>query len=228
MKELSDLQFAVLLTLPVLIFLLAMVVYPLAYSLWLSTQKVTFFGGLKFTYIGLDNYIQAINTANFWHGLRVSMQFMVESLILTMGVGLGIALVLNQSYRFNGLIRSITILPWAVSLYATGILFKYFFRGKSGFLTYLMYAVGIEKSIDMLDKSVVIESLVIGNSWNLAPLVGFFILASMQSIPTRLYDLAKIDSMGVIKQFWHVTVTPYSLYSFCFCEYRRGIIPEGF
>jgi len=216
MKELTDLQFAVVLTLPVLVFLLALVVYPLGYSLWLSTQKVTFFGGLKFTFIGLENYRQAISTPDFWKGLGISMRFMAESLVLTMAIGLAIALILNQTHHLGGLVRSLTILPWAVSRYATGILFKYFFRGKSGVLTMLAYAVGIERSFDMLNKDIVVEALAIGNSWNLAPLVGFFILASMQSIPSRLYDLAKIDNMGVFKQFWHVTLPHirYTLFIF--------------
>ena len=224
MKELTDLQFAVVLTLPVLVFLLALVIYPLGYSLWLSTQKVTFFGGLKFTFVGLENYKNAFSSPDFWNGLGISMRFMAESLVLTMGIGLIIALILNQTYRFNGLIRSLVILPWAVSRYATGILFKYVFRGKSGVLTVLAYAVGIEKSFDLLNKNIVVEALSIGNSWNLAPLVGFFLLASMQSIPTRLYDLAKIDNMGIFKQFWHVTMPTHPIYLVHIRKYYCGIV----
>lgn len=216
MKGLTDLEFAVVLTLPTIAFLLTLVAYPLGYSIWLSTQKVTFFGGLKFSSVGLGNYAKALSTPDFWHSLGVSMRFMAESLVLTMAIGLAIALILNQTYRFGGLVRSLVILPWGVSLYATGILFKYFLRGKSGFLTALAYAVGIEKSVDMLNKNIVVESLAIGNSWNLAPLVGFFIFASMQSIPKGLYALAKIDNMGVLKQFWHVTLPHirYTLFVF--------------
>lgn len=216
MRELTDLQFAIVLTTPIIIFLLALVVYPLGYSLWLSSQKVNFFGGLSFKYIGPENYKTAISSPGFWNGLVVSIRFMVESLILTMGVGLGIALILNRTYRFGGIIRSLSILPWAVSRYATGILFKYFFRGKSGIFTFLAFAMGIEESVDLLNKNVVVEALSIGNAWNLAPLVGFFILANMQSIPSGLYDLAKIDNLGWFQQFWHVTLPHirYTLFVF--------------
>lgn len=216
MKELTNLQFAVVLTLPIIVFLLTLVAYPLGYLIWLSTQEVTFFRGLKFSSVGLGNYAKVLSMPAFWHSLGVSIRFTAESLVLTMTIGLAIALILNQTYYFSGLVRSLAILPWAVSRYATGILFKYFFRGKSGLMTFLAYTVGIEKSVDMLNKDTVIEALAIGNSWNLAPLVGFFILASMQSIPTRLYDLAKIDNMGVFEQFWHVTLPHirYTLFVF--------------
>lgn len=216
MRELTDLQFALLLTLPVIVFLLALVVYPLGYAIWLSLHNVTFFGGVNLRFVGLENYASALQSAGFWNGLVVSLRFLIESLVLTMLVGLGMALILNYEYRFSGLIRSLSILPWAVSRYATGILFKYVFRGKSGVLTALAYIFGINQTVDMLNKDVVVESLAIGNVWNLAPLVGFFLLASMQTIPERLYDLARIDNLGALERFWHVTMPHirYTLFVF--------------
>ena len=153
MRELSDLQFAVVLTLPVLLFLLALVVYPLGYAIWLSAQKTTFLGGLKFHVVGLENYIRAITSDSFWNSVWVSMRFMIESLVLTMTIGLVIALILNYQFRFSGLIRSASILPWAISAYATGILFKYLLRGKSSFLTFLSFGLGFDQVIDMLNKN---------------------------------------------------------------------------
>ena len=205
MRELSDLQFAVILTLPVLIFLLALVVYPIGYSIWLSAHKTTFLGGLKFHSVGLDNYIGAISSDSFWNGVWVSMRFMIESLVLTMTIGLGIALILNYPFKLSGLIRSVSILPWAISAYATGILFKYLLRGKSGFLTFVSYGLGFDQVIDMLNRNTVVESLALGNAWNMAPLVAFFVLAGLQTIPSRLYDLAKIDEFNVFERFYHVT-----------------------
>lgn len=216
MRELTDLQFALILTLPVIVFLLALVVYPLGYALWLSFQNVTFFGGIKITFVGLANYIDALYSPAFWHGLVVSLRFTIESLILTMAISLAMALILNQQFRHSGLIRALSILPWAVSRYATGILFKYALRGKSGILTALSFILGLDQTVDMLNYNVVVESLAIGNAWNLAPLVGFFLLATMDTIPSRLYDLARIDNLGALERFWHVTLPHirYTLFVF--------------
>jgi multiple sugar transport system permease protein len=216
MRELTDLQFALVLTLPVIAFLLALVVYPLGYAFWLSFHRVTLFGGMSFEFIGLANYKQALSSPSFWNGLVVSLRFMIESLVLSMGIGLGIALILNQNHRGKGLVRSLSILPWAISAYAIGILFKYLFRGKSSVLTVLSYGVGLNQTIDLLDRKVVIEALAIGNAWNLAPLVAFFLLASMQTIPSGLYNLARIDNLGSFEQFRHVTLPHirYTLFVF--------------
>ena len=71
MRELSDLQFALILSLPVLVFLLTLVIYPLGYSIWLSTRKNNFSGGLKFHESGFDNYIFALSAPSFWNSLKV-------------------------------------------------------------------------------------------------------------------------------------------------------------
>jgi multiple sugar transport system permease protein len=206
MRELTDFQFALILTLPILAFLLALVLYPLGYAMWLSFQKTTFLGGLKFHFIGLQNYSAALSSADFWNSVVVSLRFTMESLILTMAIGLGIALILNQSFPGKGIVRSLSILPWAISAYATGILFKYLLRGKSSILTALSYAFGFNVVIDLLDQHTVVESLALGNAWNMAPLVAFFLLANMQTIPSSLYDLAKIDKMSLFQQFRYVTL----------------------
>lgn len=216
MRELSDLQFALILSLPVLVFLLALVIYPIGYSIWLSTQKTTFLGGLKFHAVGFGNYIAALSEPSFWNSVKVSMRFLIESLVLTMVIGVMMALILNCEFKLSGLIRSISIIPWAISAYATGILFKYLLRGKSGFLTFLSYILGFDQTVDMLNKNTVVESLALGNAWNMAPLVAFFVLAGLQTIPTGLYDLAKIDKFNAFERFRHVTLPHirYTLFVF--------------
>jgi len=206
--ELSNLQFAVLLTLPVVVFLLVVIAYPLGYSLWVSFREVTFFGGFQTTFVGGQNYIDVFRSPAFWDSVIISLRFTVTSVILTLLIGLGISLVLAEPFRGKGLVRTLVILAWAMSRYGAAITFRYFWRGKSGFLTSLSYLLGFNTTIDLLNKNTVLEALAIGNAWNLAPLVAFFLLANIETIPSRLYDLAKIDRLGIFKRFFYVTL-PY-------------------
>jgi multiple sugar transport system permease protein len=209
--ELSNLQFAVVLTLPVIIFLVTMIVYPLGYSIWLSVHKVSFFGGYRATFIGLDNYLHALQSPNFWNGVVLSLRFTVESVILTILIGLGIALTLSREFRGRQLVRVVAILPWAVSTYAAGVMLGYLWRGRMGILTAISYALGFETVISPLDAAPM-EMLAVGNAWILAPLVAFFLLASIETIPSRLYHLAEIDRLNSIQKFTHVTL-PYLRYT---------------
>ena len=207
-KELTNLQFALVLTIPVVIFLVSIIIYPLVYSIWVSFHEITFFGGFNTKFVGLNNYKKILESPKFWQSLIVSFRFTVESVVLTMLIGLGIALALSRTFPGRKIIRSLVILPWAVSYYGSGMMFKYLWRGGTGLPTALAYIFGFDTRINILGERTVIEALAIGNAWNLAPLVAFFLLANIETIPLRLYDMAEIDHMGPFRRFYYVTL-PY-------------------
>lgn len=216
MRDLSDLQFALLLALPVLIFLLLVVAYPLGYAVWLSLHQIQFFGGYQSDFVGLDNFRAVMTDNRFWWSAWVSVRFTIESVVLAMLIGLGLAVALNRPLPAPGLVRTLIILPWAVSLYATGIMFSYLAKGQTGIGTSIAYAFGGTDAVNFITRASVIEVLAIGNAWNMAPLVAFFLLANMQTIPKRLYDLAAIDRMSPLSTFRHVTLPPLRFTLFVF------------
>ncbi len=212
MRELSNTQFAITLVLPILIFLIVVIVYPLGYAFWASFHKINFFGGYRVTFIGFKNYADVLKSPNFMNGLFISLRFTAESMVLTILIGLGIALTLARAFPGKRIIRSLVILPWAVSRYGVGIMFKYLWRGYTGLPTALAYLLGFETRIDMLGQHTVIEALAVGNAWNLAPLVAFFLLANIETIPSRLYDMAEVDNLRTWGRFFNVTL-PYLRYT---------------
>jgi multiple sugar transport system permease protein len=214
--ELSNLQFALLLALPVLLFLVLVVAYPLGYALWMSLHQIVFFGGYRATFIGLENFADVLDDKKFWWSAWVTFRFTVESVILAMAIGLGLALALNRPMRLGGLVRTIVILPWCVSLYGTGVMFSYLAKGQTGLGTAIAYAFGADEAVNFVNRDWVIEVLVIGNAWNMAPLVAFFLLANMKTIPSRLYDLAAIDQMSRLATFKNVTLPPLRFTLFVF------------
>lgn len=212
MRELSNTQFAIILVLPVLVFLVVVIVYPLGYAFWASFHRIIFFGGYRTNFVGLKNYADVLRSPDFWNGLGVSLRFTAESMVLTILIGLGIALTISRAFPGKRIIRSLVILPWAVSRYGVGIMFKYLWRGYTGLPTALAYLLGFETRIDMLNEHTVIEALAVGNAWNLAPLVAFFLLANIETIPSRLYDMAEVDNLGTMGRFFYVTL-PYLRYT---------------
>jgi multiple sugar transport system permease protein len=212
MKELSNLQFALILTLPVLIFLVIVIIYPLIYALWASFHRIIFFGGYRTEFIGVQNYAKVLQSPDFWNSLKVSLRFTAESVVLTMIIGLGISLTLARAFPGKRLIRSLVILPWAVSRYGAGIMFKYLWRGYTSLGSSLSFLLGFNTRIDLFNEHTVIEALAVGNSWNLAPLVAFFLLANIETIPERLYDMAEVDNLGSFGRFYYVTL-PYLRYT---------------
>ncbi|WP_172327892.1 carbohydrate ABC transporter permease [Mangrovicoccus sp. HB161399] len=215
-KELSNLQFALVVTVPVLLFLLVVVAYPLGYALYLSFHEIRFFGGYSAEFVGLANYKAALADPKFWRSLGLSLRFTVETVVLTIGIGLALALVLRDLKPRWRWLRAMIILPWAVSPYGAGIFFAYFGRGQTGIGTALISAFGFDGTLNLITQAAVIEYLALGAAWNMAPLVAFFLLANMLTTPKRLYDLAKIDRMRSYETFWHVTLPPLRFTLFVF------------
>lgn len=214
--EISNLSFALLISIPVLIFLLIVVAYPLAYAFYLSFHEIRFFGGYSAEWVGFKNYVAVVYDRSFWTSLGRTLRFTVETVVLTIGVGLALALILrNLPYTWRWL-RALIILPWAVSPYGAGIFFAYLGRGQTGIGTSVAAMFGSSQTVNLISASYVIEYLAVGAAWNMAPLVAFFLLANMLTTPPRLYDLAKIDQMSRFETFWHVTLPPLRFTIFVF------------
>lgn len=216
-RDLSNLQFALLLTVPVLVFLLVLMVYPLCYALWLSMNNVQYLLGQRVVeYVGFENYIKAYQDVQFWHSTRVSLQFTVEAVVLAVSIGLGLALVMNAARKYSKILNTVIIVPWAVSTYGTAVMWFYLVSGQTGIFTTVCAWFGLPSGPNLLAPSLVVEVLAMGYAWNIAPLVAFFLLAGMKATPKRLYHLAQIDGLGFWGRFVHVTLPPlrFSLFVF--------------
>lgn len=215
-RQLSNTEFAFALGVPVLIFLILVVAYPLAYAVWMSLHRIIFFGGYRTQFVGLQNFAHALHDAGFWWSSWVTVRLTIETTILTMLIGLGLALMLNRPRTGGGLVRTLVFLPWCVSTYGAGLMFAYLARGQTGLGTSIAYALGFEQPIDLMTNRLVIEVLAVGAAWSMAPLVAFFLLANLKTIPKRLYDLAALDQLSAFETFWHVTLPPlrYTLFVF--------------
>jgi len=215
-RELSDTQFALAIGAPVLAFLVLVVAYPLGYAVWMSLHRIIFFGGYRAVFVGLSNFQKVLADQDFWWSTWVTVRITAEVVVLTMLVGLGFALVLNRRVPAGGVVRTVICLPWCVSTYGAGLMFAYLARGQTGLGTSLAYAVGITHPVDLMTSDVVIEVLAVGAAWTMAPLVAFFLLANLKTIPRRLYDLAALDQLSPLETFWNVTLPPlrYTLFVF--------------
>lgn len=214
--EMSNLRFALFISIPVLLFLVIVVAYPLAYAFYLSFNDIRFFGGYSAEWIGLDNYARVLADDTFWASLWRSLLFTAETVVLTLAVGMGLALILRHLPRRWRWLRAMIILPWAVSPYGAGIFFANLGRGQTGVGTAIAGAFGSDATVNFISRDFVMEYIAVGAAWNMAPLVAFFLLANMLTTPERLYDLAKIDRMSRFETFRHVTLPPLRFTLFVF------------
>lgn len=207
-SRLSDGQFASLLTLPVIGALLAIVGYPTAYSLWTSFHRIDLIFKRN-EYVGLRNYQEALTSPALAHALQITIYYTALVSIFALVIAVGGALILNEKFRGRGFVMALVILPWAVSLYATAIVWKYLYSAEWGMFNAVLLKLNlIDQPINFLSESLAVPAVAIAHAWQIAPLGMYFVLATLQVIPEDLYKAAKVDRLGTFARFRHV-VFPY-------------------
>jgi ABC-type sugar transport system permease subunit len=206
-REPSETTLAWLLVLPSLAIILSIKLYPLAYSLWLSTFKVSPLSPVS-RYVGVENYVALLSNPNFLASIERTLYFTVISLVLQMVFGIAIALVLNVPFRGRNFVRALVLLPWAVPTVVNAILWQWIYHPQFGALNGLLSAAGlIDSNVQWLGSPYLAMNMVIlADTWKTLPLYIIMFLAALQTVPDELHQAAAVDGAGVWKRFVHVTL----------------------
>lgn len=207
-SRLSEGQFSLLLTLPLILVLLAVVAYPVGYSVYMSFHRYEVIFN-RIDYVGLQNYRDALQDAEVWHAFRVTIYYTIVATVFSLIVAIGGALLLNEKFRGRPFLMTVVILPWAVSLYATSIVWKYLYSPEWGLFNAILLKLNvIDRPFNFLSEEWAVLSVALAHAWQISPLGIYFILATLQMIPEDQYKMAKVDRLGPFGRFRHV-VLPY-------------------
>ena len=203
----SEQRFAYLLTMPVAIVLLAVVIFPVAYSLYMSLFRINELTETN-KFVGLANYLDAVASDETWQAVLRTFIYVIWLTLISGTIALFGALVLNEKFRGKGLATALVILPWAVSLYAAAVIWRYMYSQQFGMFNTILGAFGLPSDVNFLTPTAVLPLIALAHAWEYSPLGIYFMLATLQFIPPDLYNLARTDRLTVWGRFRHVTL-PY-------------------
>jgi multiple sugar transport system permease protein len=187
--------------------LLVFLIYPLFWNIYIALHDVSLTTLLKdWEYIGLENFVALFNDPNFYTSLKVTLMFVGGSVTLQFGMGMLMAIVLNQHIRGSGVYRAILIIPWTISAVIAAFSFKFILDDNFGILNYILNQMGIASVGWLSDSSIVVWSLVIANMWYGTPFTLLFLTAGLLSINPTLYEAARIDGASKIRSLFHITL----------------------
>jgi multiple sugar transport system permease protein len=197
-----------LLALPIIIYEGIFILIPIIQQFGSSfTSDVIGFGAAR--WVGLDNYERLLNDRNFWNAVRVTLTFMVATVIVAVGIGLISALIMNQRFRGRSVARTIMTLPWAFPDLSTVLVFLWLFNHNFGVLNIFARALlpWLEENPRwLLDPNLAMPLVVAIAAWKAFPFYGLVTLSVMQSIPHELYEAAKVDGANSLQSFRYVTL----------------------
>jgi multiple sugar transport system permease protein len=191
---------------PALLLLIIFIAYPFLIGVWYSMSDVQIFGLGKF--IGLTNYANLLNSPVFIQTVKNSFIYTGFATVFKLGLGLAMALVLNQTFPFKNLVRASVLLPYIVPTALSTLAFLLAFNPTLSPLPWIFDPLHIPyPSAGFLgDPAHAMAAVIYVNVWRGTPFFAISLLAGLQTIPQDLYEAASIDGAHAVDRFWHVTV----------------------
>jgi multiple sugar transport system permease protein len=186
---------------PALGLLAAVALYPLLYVFWLSLhQKLLIFDVSAF--VGLENYRFLLRDDRFWSALANTLYFTIVSVGLELGLGLGFALLLRESFLGKSLLRTILLLPWVVPTVVTAKMWEWMYQPDFGLINYLLGT-----SVNWLGSPAwALHAAIVMDVWKTTPFVALILLAGLQTISPELYQAARVDGASSWTIFTRLTL----------------------
>jgi len=178
---------------------------PLIYAVMLSFYSARSFMSEP-EWVGLSNYIKVLQDPLFWNSLTNGLTIALSSIVLQVVLGVGIAMVLNKRFVGQTIARSIAILPYFLPTVVACLVAQWILEPNYGLVKTALASIGV----GMLDWSshafTAKGTIILVSVWLWTPFVVTCVLAGLQTIPTQLYEAARVDGAGAWTQFWHITI----------------------
>jgi multiple sugar transport system permease protein len=185
----------------VLVFML----FPLGFSLFMSFQNWDVFRPPR--YVGLRNF-EDLLTADplFVIAIRNTAIYTLGTVVPTVVISLVVAGMLNRKIKGIGVFRTIVFLPLAISSVVMAVVWQFVFNTDNGLLNIMLGWVGIGPVPWLIEPKWAMASLCLVSVWRSVPFATVVLLAAMQGVPETLYEAARIDGAGEVRQFASITV----------------------
>ncbi|CAI9400846.1 MULTISPECIES: carbohydrate ABC transporter permease [Aestuariimicrobium] len=196
---------------PAIIGLLLFSLGPMVASLVLSFTQYDMLSSP--TWVGGDNYATLVRDPLFLKSLRVSLTYSVISVPITMVVALLLAMLLNSKLPVMGFFRSAYYLPSVISGVAVAMVWRWMYNGEYGLINVVLGWLGIDGPAWLTDERWALRSLIFMSVWGFGGTMLIY-LAGLQSLPTDLYEAARVDGASTLRQQWYITLPMLSNVTF--------------
>ncbi|MEH7121459.1 sugar ABC transporter permease [Neobacillus vireti] len=196
--------------LPALVFMGALMFYPIIYNFVISMQKVdvmTLLNPHK-QFIWFDNYINIFKTKYLINAIVKSFTFTIGCIIFQFSFGFLLAVLFNRENKVFKFMRAVMLVPYILPATVSAIVFKFIFSVNGGIANEFLQSIGvIDKPIEwLLHPETAMLSVIIANIWCGVPFNMILLSAGLANIPKDLYESAEIDGANAFQKFFTITV----------------------
>src|SRR5262249_15277013 len=198
--------FSWLMLAPGVLFLVAFVAYPFFYGIFLSLQDrpVARTG----VFVGLANFSTLLHDAAFWQVTRNMFVYTSVTTVFKLGLGLAMALIMNQQFRGKNLARAFVLLPFIVPTALSTIAWMWIFDPPFSVINCLLLHGALTQAVSACvgHSRIAMVAIIIVTVCRGTPFYGITLLAGLQTTSPELYEVAAIDGATTRQRFWYVTM----------------------
>jgi len=183
---------------PAAVFILLFQAIPLVQQIYLSFTRTTLLNPTRSEWVGLENYERIFTDPDFHRTLMTTLVYVVVCVIGSVGIGLGIALLLNRSFRGRGFARALITVPWAAPGIAVALIATWMLNAQYGIVNRFLDAVGlgVPGGAILDSQQYALPAILVTTIWQLFPFTSVVLLSALQAVPQDLMEAAKMDGAG--------------------------------
>jgi len=191
---------------PTVLFILAVSVYPLLYSLYMTFHDWSLTSAQPPAFVGLGNFISLFQDSRFWYSLRTTVLFTVWVVVAEMVIGMVLALSFTRNTRFQQICRSILLIPMMITPVVLSLMWKYMYNPEYGIINYFLHFLGIEGPIWLGEPAPALPAVILVDIWQWTPFVFLLLFSGIASLPPDVFEAAQVDGASGFQTFRHITL----------------------
>jgi multiple sugar transport system permease protein len=202
----SDRNLKWIYTLPAVLFVLLMMLFPIIYTLRISFYEWSMSATTPPKWVGLSNYIQLLHDSRFWHAVSSTFYFTIAALVAETVLGVAIALLLYRDFRGKNIVKTLFLLPMVATPVAMGLVWMLIYEPSIGAANLILKSIGLEPLLWLASTKQVIPSIVIIDVWEWTPMIALVVMAGLSTIPSEPYEAADVDGATTWQKFTNITL----------------------
>jgi len=195
-----------LLVLPAVIYVLALLGFPLVLGLWYSLTDATVVRDGRF--IGLKNFADALRDPTFRLAIRNTLIIATVATAAKITLSVALAFLLLGAFRGRSVLRTLFVLPWTIPVALSTIAWKWMFHSQFSVINWILLKVGlIDQSIQWLGTPVpAMIAVIVVSTWRAVPFGAIVVMAGLTALPSDVIDAARVDGANWWQRFQRVIV----------------------
>lgn len=190
---------------PAVVLLLGWMLVPLTMTLWFSFRKYLPLRGGDMGWVGFDNYVRFVSSSSFWPSVQTTLIFVGSVLVITVFLGILLALLLDQPMWGQGIVRILVISPFFVMPTVSALVWKNIFMDPvNGLFAHLWKFFGAVPIEWLSQKSV--QSIIMIVSWQWLPFATLILLTAVQSLDREQLEASEMDGAKPLQRFGYIVL----------------------